>query len=465
MNTGMYDVIIVGSGVAGSFIAQELCKDGAGCLMLEAGKRFESTTYPRNELDANSQLYWGGGMEVNHDASIVFLRPKVVGGGSVVNQALVDRFDDIAFDSWRDVSGIGFFNRSDMAQWYEMAESEVAIQEIPEKYRNRNAQIYQSGFEKCGYRYAPLRRAQKDCRYEDGNDCIVCLSGCPLDSKQSMPATTLKRALEAGLELVADFEATQVEAVNGTIRVRGRSRAGEERSYESGRLVTAAGAIGNSRLLLNSGFDKRLPAIGRNFFTHPQFMNFGIFDEPVRSHKGPFQSLKSDDPNFRKDGFKLENVFAPPIGIAMLVPGFGEKHQACMKRMDHFACIEIAVRDTNPGRIRVDRRGRPVVTKSMNTEDRARYQRGLTAVNNVFRAAGAKEIINAGWAIGLHLMGGCCIGTDPARSVVDPDFRLHGHPNIYAADSSIFPNAPGINPSLTIMALAKKAAASIRGRR
>jgi choline dehydrogenase-like flavoprotein len=63
--------------------------------------------------------------------------------------------------------------------------------------------------------------------------------------------------------------------------------------------------------------------------------------------------------------------------------------------------------------------------------------------------------------IGLHLMGGCGMGTDPARTVVNPEFRLHGFKNIYCADSSIFPNAPGINPSLTIMALSKKAAAQL----
>ena len=53
------------------------------------------------------------------------------------------------------------------------------------------------------------------------------------------------------------------------------------------------------------------------------------------------------------------------------------------------------------------------------------------------------------------------MGVDPKTSVVDPEFRLHGYKNIFAADSSIFPNAPGINPSLTIMALSKKAAADI----
>ena len=58
-------------------------------------------------------------------------------------------------------------------------------------------------------------------------------------------------------------------------------------------------------------------------------------------------------------------------------------------------------------------------------------------------------------------MGGLCMGTDPKKSVVNSEFRLHGHDNIFVADSSIFPNAPGINPSFTIMALSKMAAANM----
>jgi choline dehydrogenase-like flavoprotein len=54
-------------------------------------------------------------------------------------------------------------------------------------------------------------------------------------------------------------------------------------------------------------------------------------------------------------------------------------------------------------------------------------------------------------------MGGCPIGTDAKTSVVSPDFQVHGFPNLYAADSSIFPTAPGINPSYTIMALSVRA--------
>jgi choline dehydrogenase-like flavoprotein len=76
----------------------------------------------------------------------------------------------------------------------------------------------------------------------------------------------------------------------------------------------------------------------------------------------------------------------------------------------------------------------------------------------VFLSTGAKEIIDGDIAIGLHLMGGCGMGVDAERSVVSPEFHVHGSRAIYAADSSIFPSAPGINPSFTIMALSLMAA-------
>jgi choline dehydrogenase-like flavoprotein len=453
MNPAIYDAVIVGAGISGSFIANGLVQAGLKCVLLEAGRDFSRGTYPRTEVDANSMMYWGGGMELTRDAGIGLLRPKVVGGGSVVNQALLDRFDDDAFDSWRAASDVPFLSRKDLDPWYDAAAAQIAVSTVPEQYANGNAWVFREGFARNGYRCAPLVRAQRDCHFEDGNCCIECLMGCPIDSKQSMPVTLLKRARAAGLEVVAQFEARRVEHASGEVTVRGVAESGAEKAYRGRILVLAAGAIGNARLLLASGFDKRLPALGHNFYTHPQYMNLGVYDQPVNAHHGPLQSYKSNDPYFRRGGFKLENVFAPPVAIAMLIPGFGARHMRRMRQITHFACIEVAVRDTNPGRIRVSARGAAVVEKQLNDEDRRRRDRGLTAIRNIFLSTGAREIIAGNVAIGLHLMGGCSLGVDASRSVTAPDFHLHGFDNIYAADSSVFPNAPGINPSFTIMAL------------
>jgi choline dehydrogenase-like flavoprotein len=97
----------------------------------------------------------------------------------------------------------------------------------------------------------------------------------------------------------------------------------------------------------------------------------------------------------------------------------------------------------------------------MNAEDRKRWNAGLDAINNIFSATGAIGIIPGTIPIGLHLMGGCCMGVNPDFSVVSPDFSLHEDENVFIADSSIFPNAPGINPSFTIMALSLVAAEKI----
>jgi len=110
-----YDVIIIGAGVSGAVVAQSLTEKGLKCLLLEAGKFFYSKTFPKLEIDGNSQMYWGGGVELTSDANLTLLRPKVVGGGSVINQCLLDRFDDIALRSFQSESGIDFFTRSTAA--------------------------------------------------------------------------------------------------------------------------------------------------------------------------------------------------------------------------------------------------------------------------------------------------------------------------------------------------------------
>jgi choline dehydrogenase-like flavoprotein len=458
---GMYDAVILGAGISGSFIAESLVAAGLRCLLLEAGRAYARDTYPDNNLDLSSQLYWGGGIELARDGGIGFLRPKCVGGGSIVNQALLDRFDDLAFDAWRDQSGVEFLQRDAMDPDYDDVADRISIREVPQGHRNGNAEVFRTGFQANGWRCAPLERAQGDCRFGDGNSCIVCLGGCPIESKQSTPSTVLRRALAAGLELRPRTEVRRVQETEGSVRVDAVDEDGRPVSFQAGCCVLAAGAIGNSALLLRSTVAKSLPALGTNFFTHPQYMLLGIYDEPVESFLGPLQNYKSDEPIFRRAGFKLENVFAPPTSIAMLVPGFGVAHQEMMLRMRHIACVEVAVRDTRPGRIRVDRNGRPTIDKSLCDEDRRRRDLGMEAIRNIFHATGARDIIEGGLAIGLHLMGGCAIGVDGRRAVVDPSFRVHGTRRLFAADSSVFPNAPGINPSYTVMALAVRAAKSI----
>lgn len=453
----MYDFAIIGSGVSGGRIAYELTAGGARCVLIEAGRAFDRHSFPAGEMGYSTEMFWGGGLEVSRDGRFGFLRGKCLGGTSVVNQADLDRFDDLAWDDWRDRSAIEFFRTATMDPYYDELDRAVPHGEIPRAHYNRNAELFIDGFEKVGYHWKPIDRAQDDCRLDQGSDCIVCLGGCPRNAKQSTLVQGIPAARELGLAIECEFDVERVEDRGADVRLLGTQR-GTKRELTARRVVLAAGSLGNTALLLRSSeIARRLPALGTKFCCHPQFMTYGVHDEPVDAHKGALQSVQAHDDRLRKAGIKIENVFAPPIATAMLLPGVGRAHHAQMKNFRHLACVEVAVRDEPLGRIKLARGGKLVIEKPLSALDRAKIEQGLQIALATHEAARAKTIIRCDQGFGLHLMGGCAIGADPRTSVVGPDFHVHGHPNLIAADSSIFPTAPGINPSFTIMALTLRA--------
>lgn len=453
----MFDFAIIGSGVSGGRIAHELTAGGAECVLVEAGKAFDRTNYPPNEFRASTAMFWGGGLEISKDARFGFLRGKCLGGTSVVNQADLDRFDDFAWDAWRDQSGIDFFRSREMSEYYDYLDRSVVKGHIPVEHYNRNAKLFIEGFDKRGYHWQPLVRSQDDCRHEQGSDCIVCLGGCPRDAKQSTLVDCIPNARNRGMPIEIEFEVDSIEDKRDHVCILGRQR-GSERTILARRVVLAAGAFGNTRILKRSSdIARSLPALGRAFCCHPQFMTFGVYDEPVDAHKGPLQSVQAHDDKLRKAGVKLENVFAGPIATAMLLPGVGAAHHALMKQYRYLSCIEYATMDDPLGTIAVDKRGKVVAHKPLSANDRTKLARGLEITSELHRAAGAKSVVACEQGFGLHLMGGCPMGRDGETSVVNPDFQVHDHPNLYAADSSIFPRSPGLNPSYTIMALSVRA--------
>jgi choline dehydrogenase-like flavoprotein len=454
----MYDYVIVGSGVSGGRIAYELQRAGARCLLLEAGKAYDRRSFPADEMGYTTQMYWSGGIEVTKDGTIGMMRGKCLGGTSVLNQADLSRFDDLAIDDWHERTGIGWMTEQAFKDDYDHLDDEVIAHEVEPQYRTRNAEVWIKAMEKLGYGWEPINRAQSDCRWDQGSDCIVCLGGCPRDAKQSTLAVQIPAAVAHGLEIECEWKADGLVDHGDSVTVHGKQH-GQRVEATGRRLVLAGGSFGNTVLLHRSeGFGDRLPQLGEGFACHPQFMTFGVHDDPVDAHRGPFQSVESHDRKLRESGLKVENVFAPPIAVSMLLDGWGRDHHRMMKQYAHLACFEVAIRDDNVGRIKVGKHGNVIVDKSLTAADKAKKQHGLDFSAELHAAAGAKEVFLCDTTFGLHLMGGCALGTDVTTSVVGPDFRVHGHPNVFAADSSVFPAAPGINPSYTIMALSHRAA-------
>ena len=91
----------------------------------------------------------------------------------------------------------------------------------------------------------------------------------------------------------------------------------------------------------------------------------------------------------------------------------------------------------------------------------ARQDVRLSAADQIGQLANLRYGAGEHGIFSAHQMGGCCMGGDPERSVVDTDHRVRGFKNLFVVDGSVLPTALGVNPSETIYGLAHRARASV----
>jgi choline dehydrogenase-like flavoprotein len=477
-----FDVIIIGSGVSGGRVAMDLTEAGARCLVLEAGDEVKSEQMPLGEAEMISRLYWNGGLELSQKGSIVFTRGRCVGGGSVVNQALIDRMGPDVLARWGRESGVPWMTEAAaraaapdvaarhvaplreaaLADDYARAEASMSIREISPSRFNGNVSRVSEAFETLGMSWRPLRRAETEAC--DGQDCIRCLGGCARESKQSSRITTLRRARANGARLLAQCTVSSIATGPRGVEIRAE-HAGVARTFGADRVVLAAGAIGSTSLLLRSGFGSALPRLGRGFYCHPQFMTSAVVDDRVDADRGAFQGATAEGPTSgagpAEPRFKFETNFVPPIVFHTLFARVGSEVHRLDASYPNRVGVEICLRDTEPGRIRVGAGGRVRLHKELGEADREAKRDATEILREVYATLGAREAEFSPRAFSVHPMGGCSLSDTPSRGVVDPEFRVHGQPNVYVADSSLFPSSTGRNPSLTVMAFATRAAGAL----
>lgn len=454
------NVVIVGGGLSGGLVAERLVNAGQDCLMLEAGKAWQASDFPLPEL-TQGQLFWKQGMEFTSDGRMVVLRGKCLGGSSVVNQALLDLAPPEAMARWAGQTGMAWIHEGGLAR----ATSELLKsgrfrhRKIPPKANNGNAEHFLNGMAAQGWKTRQLRRAQAECGWDKGTNCMECLGGCPRKSKQSALETSIPRAQAQGLRVISETEVLKLRETGDGVVLEVVHR-GQKRSLRANRVVMASGAIGTPSILLRSGLKTDLPALGEHFYVHPQFNSFARFDAPVDGHLGAFQSVASDDPRFQAQGFKLECIVLPRSVMALTLPWAGTR-QAQLSDYRYWAGAEVSIRDTEPGQITLGRTGAIKIAKALSRSDISKRAAARKVIEEVFLAAGARDVTHGWISLSVHPMGGAAVGKDSARSVVTPDFRLHGSRRIHVCDASLFPDALGANPSLTVMALADRAADSM----
>jgi choline dehydrogenase-like flavoprotein len=254
-------------------------------------------------------------------------------------------------------------------------------------------------------------------------------------------------------------------------------------------IVIAAHAIETPKLLLLSGLANSSDQVGRNLMDHLSKSTFGLAPEKVFPFRGPpstsgIESFRDGD--FRKDyaGFRLSlnndgwsRKNAPYTEIIDFVTNkqlIGSGLQSAVfdrvARQVRFSCsVEVAPDPSNRVELSAltDALGvpRPKITFTPPNYSFNGLTQATKVMGDMFRLIAATEIDlgtdpqaydGAG-----HIMGTCRMGNDPKSSVVDAQCRTHDHKNLFIAGSSVFPTVGSPNPTLSIAALALRAADDI----
>ena len=495
------DVCVVGSGAGGGVVAAQLAASGRSVIVLEAGPADQGADFDQREVVGMERLYLEQGTTATRDLGVAILAGAGLGGGTAVNWQTSLRLPDFIRDEWADRSGVAWFADESFTRAFDAVSARLHVG-IGESVRNANNTALQRGCDALGFRWLPIPRNARGC---DLDQCGYCVFGCRVGGKQSTANTYLVDAQRDGATtIVAACRADRVRVQGGAavgVDATALDQATGMRhavTIAAGTVVMAAGALETPALLLRSGLGAA--HVGRHLHLHPTTAVAGRYPEPIQGWRGAPQSVLCDEFGRARGnyGFRLETAPVHPGLIALAQPWYGARdHRARMQHAAHVSAFIVLARDRSEGRVRVDREGRTVIDYAPGRLERDLLQDGIAAAAHVHWAAGASEIhtlhardhtLRRGSAareadieaymravarapvhgnrcalFSAHQMGTCRIGADPGASVCDERGAVRGTTGLHVADASLFPASSGVNPMLTIMAMAHRIGSVLAG--
>ncbi|MCA1825584.1 MAG: GMC family oxidoreductase [Myxococcales bacterium] len=468
------EVAVIGSGAGGATVAKELAERGRDVVLLEEGDYVPSRQFNRRPLDMAALLYrdLGMTMALGRGAGIPVPLGKAVGGTTTINSGTCFRVPAHVLDRWRSIGDLDL-RPEDLAPDYERVERFIEVAEVPEEILGNSARVVRRGAEKLGLHGHPLKRNARHCKGSG-----VCCFGCPTEAKRSANVSWVPAAVKAGTRLFAGVKADRIE-----IGARHLVHAGAL-EIEADAVVISAGTLHSPSLLFHSGI--RHPALGRNVSIHPACKASALFEEEIRGWEGVPQGFGIHD--LHREGILFEGIFTPPEFGAFALPFVGSRLTEVMEQYAHMAAFGFLIEDRSVGVLRLGT-GRPQLFYELGAPEMEKLRRGVEMLARIFFAAGAREVFApvAGFeslkALGdverlrtarlnpamfelsaFHPLGSCRASRDPSRGVVDEQLEAHDAQRLFVVDGSVFPSSLAVNPQLTIMAFAQRAARHVDAR-
>ncbi|MCA9697700.1 MAG: GMC family oxidoreductase [Myxococcales bacterium] len=521
MSARHFDYIVIGSGFGGSVSALRLVEKGYDVLLLERGRELRAEDFPKTNWNLRRWLWmprlgFRGLFVMRFFKHITVLAGAGVGGGSLVyaNTLPVPKSGFFLSPSW---SALADWERELMPH-YGTALRMLGAQKVPfltepdrllkqiaadrgqeEAFDSTTVAVY---FGSAGKTVADPYFEGEGPERTGCTKCGACMTGCRHGSKNTLDKNYLYFARKHGLTLQAEAEVVDVRPrEGGGYEVHTKEGAGlfgafrRDGRYSADNVIFSGGVLGSVDLLLRLREKGSLPQLseqlGRRIRTNSESLTgvvVGSRDKDL-SHGVAIGSIYQTDEHSHLEvvrygdgsGF-FRTLMAPHVGgnapgVIKLVQGVGKALKSPVRFLKSYfvpnwarsTIILLYMRSTE-GTLRFRLKG--VLGRHMGSD----LEQGEKPVASIPEATELAEAVaeKTGGFVGsimtetalnipttAHILGGACMGKDGDEGVIDENHRVFGYPGLYVIDGSAISANPGVNPSLTITALAERAMSKI----
>ncbi|KAA0052249.1 long-chain-alcohol oxidase FAO4A isoform X2 [Cucumis melo var. makuwa] len=503
------DAVVVGSGSGGGVVAGVLANAGYKVLVLEKGSYCARTNLSLLEGPAMEEMYQSSGLVATDNMNVLILAGSTVGGGSTVNWSASIKTPSHVTKEWSDEYELELFRSNLYKEAIDVVCKKMGVQSKIDNEGFNNA-VLRKGCEELGGHAINIPRNSTSDHY-----CGWCCLGCRDGRKKGTAETWLVDLVRSGNGVILPG----CEA----IKIRQEKKQGRERKMakgvafefwcgsaakqmclvESKVTIVACGALNTPPLLKRSGL--RNPNIGKNLHLHPVTMAWGYFpaetdkswpEKDKKSYEGGIMTAMCNigpEPN-QEPGYGGAVIQTPALHpglFSILMPwvsGTNIKQRMC--KFSRTAHVFVLARDKGSGTVKSP----SSLSYKMDNVDEQNLQKGLEKALKILAAAGAVEIgthHNKGRSINVkkvsyreyekfvkeessrplkdlltpicsaHQMGSCRMGSGAKDSVVNQRGETWEVEGLFIADSSVFPTALGVNPMVTVQAIAYCTAQSV----
>lgn len=496
------DVCVIGSGAAGAVLATKLAQAGKSVALLEKGGYYDGESMNQREADMLPLLWQNAAANFTSNLRIVIAQGSCLGGSTVINDAVCFGIPDLVINQWQKGAAEVSISKEEWQEAVKEVSKKINVSEVTEEEINLNAKKLREACNKFRLHGKPIvhgknwRNCGPSFTDPDLKSCVkcgFCHLGCHYDTKQSMLVTYIHEALrDSNIDYAAycncrvdritfDQESGLATGVDGTFtdlrgndlyRIRVNAKV----------VIVSAGAIASSNLLQKSNIGGQ--KVGKGLALHPAPFIMGVFDEEIRANRGIPMSYTCHEfgvtNGVENGGFLIESIFLPVFQMALAIPSFGIDHAKMMERFNNYTMAGVMTRDEPVGIVTISYNGNSKVIYNLAPRAIGDMARGMAILAKMWFSIGAKSVITShrdmpelrtkadipmlkdavrnnpnGLMIGsAHPQGGNKMGSNTDECVVDSDCKVYGFENLYVCDASVFPTALGVNPQLTVMALA-----------